>query len=272
MDFSQTYDDILDVLSWQPEDYEVAFQEITLNGETWMAEPWFGEQYFSGRVDDGTDTDWMYLIYNNVAQVPVPLDVWQRVTDAALETDGTGRQRSILPESGQTYCLLRTKWGDFMVSEDLWETLEQQEQTPADLCSVFTLIPESLYLEAKPALEADALEQYNYNQNRYGPVRDMSREEFCAYMKTELAQSISNAMTGVSFSGVSYKGAYYLDDHWDVEYSLTARNASGEGDRMTFCFSMSPQGIYHISGSFQNENPLIRELLDAFHINTNFGD
>lgn len=265
MDFDQDYVDILDCLSWTVEDYESQFQKVTLCGETYMAQSWFAEQYLGDNPTEDADESWRYLIYKDIPQILIPLEVWQRITGSSLETDGAGRQTGIQPESGTVYCLWESPWGPFMVEESDWENVTPLETAPEELCATLNLVPEELYQEAKPAMDQSALEACTYNQERFGTVRDMTREEFCAYMRQQMARSIGEAMAGVTFSNVDYKGAYYLDGRWDVEYSLTAETASGERGRLTFYF-MVTGGISAIGGSCPEGSDTLRSVHDAFHI------
>lgn len=255
MNFSRTYEDIMDCLSWTVADYEMPLQEVGLDGETYMATSWFAEQYLSGEPQEA----WAYIIYNDLPNVPVPLEAWQQATGAALRPDGSSEQ----PDSGAVYRLWKSSWGDFMVEVSTWAELIGKE--PEELCAILEVIPISLYLEARPALEEQALEGYTYNQEYYSAAKDMSEEEFSSYMRQKQAKSIEEAMEGASLTKINYRGAHYVEGCWHVEFGLTAETASGESGYLNFYFIMD-HGIQTIAVGYQTESKAIEKLHDGFSV------
>jgi len=258
IDFGQSYREILDVLNWELSDYEGEIHTVELDGETWMVSPWLQERW-------GSDPDWAYVIYNGLDYCLIPLEAWQQITGNPLEPSGDGRTMSVAEtsdsewdEAGLCYYLLETRWGDFMVSDVTWESLfhagQIQEQRAETMCQSLELFPESIYLEAKPALEAEARESYEFNQTYYGPVGDMTETEFVAYMERRYAEQMERfGRQGIDLKHIRLEQAYYTEQ-WNIIYSCRLELGEGQEQRISLEFQMTDAGIYLIGGGYQQED------------------
>lgn len=223
-DFTDTYQDILSALEMTPESSMRQFERIEIDGEVWYMD--------ENMIDDFRgDTDaldiWGRLIYNRYHGVMIPEGALLAVAEAE-EGILTKLNNDIYEcANGDCFRRLETPWGDFFVQQSSIEGWNLLDMDLTDYGNRFTMMPEAMYQEVQPAIEAEALAIYNRNQRDYSAVAEMTEEEFCEHMRKKYASELEEFIDGkVTITGGSYANTYRSGgESWQVE--LQVRAASG---------------------------------------------
>lgn len=203
MDYAELYDEIQQVLVMEPEDYLGEYVAVEMEGETWMARQEFYQQCLQGKEQDALQL-WEDLLLND-SVVLVPARLWQQVVE---------RHQDLLIEleSGELmlrdreWALQETQWGHFMVDVN---SAAVQADTGEELYGALDFMPETLWQEQQPRLQAEAQQWYRENQQYYGTAADMTVEEFAALVGAYYAEQLQlQADAGVEFHVMGYESCY----------------------------------------------------------------
>ena len=186
LDFSNSYERALHLLSLDRDFYAYDHAPMEIGGETW----YFAQGMINNFDQDKEYTEqmiWEELIFD--WGTAIPMEVWNdyvenhayKATTYGQGVKITRRLRAdtmYLDEDSDLFYPVQTPWGDFMLVEHAWNYLNHSDKTPADYGRLFHNLPESMYLAVKDALDAYAEEQYQLIQDTYGYAADMTVAEY----------------------------------------------------------------------------------------------
>lgn len=217
MDYERLYRELLEVAAMSPEDHQKQFIPVTIGDRKWMATEDFYERYL--RYEGDPDQFWSGMIYNHTG-VMIPEDVWNSVLGD-----------SMLPDEmwiAEEYVPLDTPWGTYMV--EAYSSVLKYESAQ-DLCACLDFVPAEIYEEALPAMAEEAQQQYNYIQENYGSVADMTLEEFIGYVHNNYVEELKIcAEKGYSLDSRGFSDAYFIRDSnawvivWEMEAAYGGKN------------------------------------------------
>ena len=204
MDCEKLYLEFQELLDMSLADYQQSYVSVTIGDSQWMTTEEFRERYLQDCEDPAAV--WSYLIQNRIP-VMVPEDVW----DSLPEYTDT-----------QDFVPLETAWGTYMVDpySDLLEN-----NSAVDVCVMLDLVPLEIYEEALPALTVSAESQYQYIQETFGPIRDMTLEEFCRQVRENYRTGLEAlAARGYSLESGGFDDAYFDTESgaWSICWDVTA--------------------------------------------------
>lgn len=215
MDYEHLYNEIQSLICLEPEDFKKPFQRITLDGREWMVTEEYYQNFFKYEEDE--QSIWSCLIYNMIPNVMIPTDVWEEMM--ALQPDVFRiNEDGVYEKDGITYIAMQCEWGTFMV-ESTSGIL--QCKSAADFCSFLDLLPMEIYEEGKAEMDAEALKSYNYIQEKYEAVADMTVEKFEEFMREQYTNQLKEcADLGYSVKITRLDESYYIDanGNWHIGY------------------------------------------------------
>ena len=199
-DFSGDYESILDALGMDMSSWSTTFTLCDLAGYDYAAQTHLER---SGTVPGTLEELYGYL-YNLQGTAMVPAQLWEELM--ALDPDAFSQNSWQYWLNGELYGRITTEWGDFVVSQG------RGYDTAYDYAIYFDLIPENIYREALPQLEAEARQLYTSAHADLDWVVELTETEFTEEMVrrytadlTDLAQSVTFECTG--YRSVSSYGA-----------------------------------------------------------------
>ena len=252
-DFGTMYLDILSALERTQKEYKPQYEKVEIGGEIWYADPWTAADcdYFADPMDA-----WHRLLYNRYPGILFTEEALDMVMQAEPELLQKLSDCYYRTDTGSYLEKVGTPWGEFYT--------EANYTDGQSLC----MMPEAMYLEYLPVMQQEAEEGYQWTQEAYGAVREMTEAEFTAYMQANYASELKEAFDGqITISGGSFSGAYRLgSDGWQVE--LKVRAASGqEANHLEILLFPEESKIRSVSCSYawSVEYAWLETLIDALH-------
>ncbi|MBQ8639351.1 MAG: zf-HC2 domain-containing protein [Lachnospiraceae bacterium] len=229
--YKEDYQSIMEVLDAadQRESWLDHLTERTLNGESWLLKPYLSS-YFS--ETDSPDEEWNlwgYLIYNGIGSSMVPEEIWETVVGFDnTEYRTVGAMMACRPKDVESdgdsseFYRVETQWGVYYVNGALGEMyLGGEIETAADIYEFSGMIPERIFADAKEEVIKRLEEDANCQEELFGGVRELTEEEFCAFMRKKLVKQLEEYQScGSSFELLSLTGAYGYDGKWDIRFGI----------------------------------------------------
>lgn len=232
MNYEGLYEEIQDILSWEPEDYLGSYRKITIGDEEYMVNEAFPQE----DLEDSTDAlaFWSGVVFNGMSGYLVSEEIWQKVCamepDAVEALAGGGYQ-----VNGAQFDRLETDWGVFYtVSGEISDC-----ETAEEIAEHLSVIPVEIYQEAEESLIASGLGHYEFNQNYYAAARDMRYEEFREYVMKHYAAELRNAADlGYTFEMTGVQDAYCIEENggWTIIYGMRVSNGTRS---LPFCLDIT---------------------------------
>lgn len=251
IDFSDYYEECREAIDMQPEDFMPSYVEVVINGEAWMAYPWFIEEYELTQEDI-----WSDLINRCVPEAPIPLEIWNKTFKEGQALQNHGYR---MP-NGTCYLPYETKWGTFMIVDAMWDCLTETGDG-ALFPDFFALIPQTMYLEILPALERKAQEAYSSIQERMQAVADLNAAEFEQFMRKQYAQKLKEF--SYSIVETDYREAFWDGNEWHIEIDVDLQK-NGELFHTRFIFCAKDGEISHLSMNSIDDTAYSDEFYDIF--------
>ena len=229
MDYEYLYDEIQEILSKKPEDFEKSFQRVTLGGNAWLVTGEYYEDYFLNETEE--QAIWNNLIFNNVPNILIPIDIWEEAMAQQPEVFQKQEDGSY-EKDGVVYSVFECEWGTFMT-----ESISSTENGE-HLCTLYDLLPAQIYEEEKTALKAEALHCYQEIQDTYAAVRDMTLEHFETFMQDSYACQLREyANWGYSIKITGLDESYYFEENgnWHIGYGIVLSD-DAHSSAMTLTF------------------------------------
>jgi len=258
MEFSDDYDSIQDALSMTVEDHLPHITRVKIGeGEYWAYAR--GDLLSEARKADF----WQTIIFNGWRRVLIPEEIfWEVIKDGEYFNDG----KSVSLPQGFAFYPVELKWGKFYVDGSLYEDVMLRRDSALELCYTLELLPEAIYEEAKPQLEAQALADWQASQEWNAPYANMTLEEYNAHRRKQIVRALEAlAAQGLRLENKGAEHAYYVDGCWTVQIGLSAQTPDGT---MRFTLDLRENGEYlHLSGGYtdpvDHKNSWYNALLDA---------
>lgn len=254
IDYEKKYHEIQALLGMTAEDFLPHFTPATIGQREWMAEDSFYQRDLQD-LEDG-DLFWDYAVFN-YAYPLIPLEGWERIkTEMPESIVMDGEDEVAISEGLGRICYRRmeTKWGTFMVeqSSPLWECTSAYE-----FCSMLALVPKEIYEEAATDFEAAAQEQYEYLQEHFASVADLSLEDYCESRRNSYIQGLMEcAEDGFIFENPRYERSEYIYTDgigcWKITYGVDVL-CKGKSNTFQLSLTISKGKIISISPSWPTE-------------------
>ncbi len=240
INFSSYYSEIQEALALQPGDYMPSFAPTQIDGQSYMVIMGaLQEHLFTGNF-------WTAALNACDAQVPIPLDVWEKIGSEQLV------------QNGICYLPYETKWGTFMLVDTMYEMLTEQESPK--LYDYFAILPSEMYADLLPQMKARAQEYYEDTQKRLRAVKGMDADVFAEFMRAHYAERLEN---GVQIEDFEFQNAFYSLGEWNVRYEAKII-FNGEKYRTKFEFYAKNGEILHLYAVNVENNEYLTRLLDRF--------
>lgn len=192
-DFSGDYESILDALGMDVSSWGTTFTLCDLAGCDYAAHTHLER---SGAVPGTLEELYGYL-YNLQGTAMVPAEMWEELM--ALDPEAFSRIGGEYLLNGERYGKISTSWGDFVVSQG------RGYDTAYDYAVYFDLIPENIYREALPQLEAEALQIYTNTHADVGWVAELTEAEFTEEMIRRYTADLTALADSVTFECTGYR-------------------------------------------------------------------
>lgn len=211
-DYSPSYHSILNALDHPLEAYGPNFVTREIDGEIWYQNPRLIDIDWDAEADDL----WWDLVWNQ--HYGILITETQMEKFAAREPAITKNDQGGYTVNERKFYPLVTPWGTYLAESSGLDSFLQSDREPVDYGISFTLIPEQMYLDAQPYLQAEAEEIWTATHNHYGAVLDMTEEEFHEHMLQNYTAALEDTFsTGITLNGNSYATAYRADSSgWTV--------------------------------------------------------
>lgn len=180
-DFSADYESIMEALSLDVSAWSLTCTAMDLLGHDYAAH--------STLTPPATLNELYGLLYNEHTSVMLPPALWQQLMD--LDPDAFQVSGENYWLNGSLYCPITTPWGSFIASDG------RTFATAREYCLYYSLLPASIYQEAKPALEAEALQLYTATHRDIGWVAELTEAEFTRKMRSRYTSELE-ALKGVA--------------------------------------------------------------------------
>lgn len=206
-DFRPSYQSILSALNMSAEAHGPNFVQCKIGDAIW-----YMNTGLIGEIDLGYDASkvWMQLIFNRHYGILVPKEQMEKL--AALEPGIVSNNQDGYTVNGQDYYPLDTPWGTFLAEDSAIDSFIQSDRELLDYGNHFTLIPEDMYKDLEAVLLEESRRIWTATQELYSPVRDVTEEEFCAYMRDKYAAELDEVLSdGIILEGNNYTTAYRID-------------------------------------------------------------
>ncbi len=207
---------------------------------------------------------WGNVIYNQVAGIMIPEDIWEEVTSWEGELLQETAKGELLI-SGKAYVPFKTKWGNFIVEQGS-ELLDCN--TAAEFSNILSAVPAEIYEEAYPELEKQAREDYEYRVVHFAEAAAMSLEEFTGIVKERnIAELEQCEELGISLKSTGYKNSYYVreSDVWQVEFGMQV-TYKGESFPVGITVTILDGKVRNVgSMSYADEFRKMEAVVDALH-------
>lgn len=240
INFSSYYDEIQEALALRPSDYMPSFVPTQIDGQSYMV--------IMGALQEHLHTGdfWVAALNACDAQVPIPLDVWEKIGSEQLV------------QNGICYLPYETKWGTFMLVDTMYEMLTEQESPK--LYDHFVIMPSDMYAELLPQMQEKAQEYYEDTQNRLEAVKDMDADAFAEFMRSDYAEKLEN---GVQVEEFEYQNAFYSLGKWNIRYEAKIA-FNGERHRIKFEFYAKDGEISHLYAINVENDEYLTRILDRY--------
>lgn len=252
-DFKAMYQDIQSALEMSPDNYRRQYEKIVIDGEAWYMDVNMADQF-----RDSTDAldIWMRLFcnyeYYGIMFPEEALEMIMETEPELLEKLSEDCYRSF---SGGYIEKIGTPWGEYFTEANF---------TDGDSLAI---MPEAMYLEYLPTMKLNAENSYNWTQNTYAAVAEMTEEEFCEHMRERYASELKEGLDGVTITGGSYSNVLRAgDEDWQV--GLNVRAASGAQANDVEIVLFTKQGMVRVVGisySWSIEYSWLRNLSEALN-------
>lgn len=263
-DFGTMYQDIQSALARTPEDYCRQYEKIELGGEVWYMDENMADDF---QGDGDALSVWWPLIYNQYYGVLIPEKAFFAVAEAEEGILTKVAEDIYDCANGDCFRLLETPWGNFFTEESNitgWNLLDRKL---TDYGSRFTVMPEAMYLDVLPAMEAEAQRAYRFNQENYAPVAEMTEAEFCKHMRERYTAQLETGFEDVTITGGSYSVAYRAgDDGWQVNLNIRAASGAQANDLELIVFAEHGK-VSNVGCSYawSIDYSWLQNLADALH-------
>lgn len=258
-DFRRNYRSIMEVLNTPQDGWQPNFEECRIGDEVWyMNVGLLGEVTLSGDANKA----WTELIYNRHYGILVPKERMEAL--ATMEPGIVSNDQDGYTVNGQHFYPLQTPWGTFLVEDSAIDSFIQSDRELLDYGNQFTLIPEDMYKELEPELLEESQRMWEITKEHYGPVRDMTEAEFCAYMVEKYAVELEEAFSeDAKLDGNTYATAYRVDPSgWRVGVQTVFRSG-GESWPVTIDVMLEDGIVSDISLSCADDQNLGDTLVAA---------
>ena len=262
-DFRLDYADILDVLDSSAEDYMPKFHQCKIGDEVWYI-----DDSISSYIHLSYDTEdvWGQLIFNRYHGVLIPLEKMQSF--AENEPEAVTYENDGYTINGITYLPFETPWGQFLAADTVLDGFLQSDMELIDYGYHFTLMPEEIYLDILPALQADSQNLYTATLELYSGAADMTEDEFCTYMQEKYAAELEAAFSQITIKCSRYAISYRVSDTfpggstsgWTVGIQSYV---TYEDYPITIYLHIHDGKITSLSMAYAEENPLASPFTEA---------
>lgn len=233
IDFSPYYMECRKALEITPDDYMPKLTEMEINGTRWLMRETVREKYeYDGDF-------WTFAIESEDPDIMIPIDAFLSVveTDNIVELKGEGYR---FP-GGVCYLPYETNVGTYMIHEQAWELLQQEDVLLTDCVSI---IPAMLYEDLIPILRERSERWHRENYERLKDIADLDQEQFCSYMQNWYGENLERFLDrGYTLEKYGYGTAYVGARGWEISYSAILRKG-GEWERVRIVLSFNGNKIY----------------------------
>ena len=264
MNYETLYEEIQELLLREPKDFQTFFLSITLHGEEWLVSEIYYESFFQDTSEERHI--WEKLICDNIEYVVIPMDVWEETMMIypnlfQVNADGSYEKNDYCYKAIEFPCgtfMMETNNGIFQVMDE------------ADFYSSLQLMPKSLYELGKEKVEAQAMNTYQYIQEKYGDVADMTVEEFEHFMKEYYAKQLQTYVDlgySIKIVGIDQNNCYFAsgNENWHIGYKIDISYGKNTY-RVTLVFSVGEGTIKNLSAVAGKEGDLNESIADYLHL------
>ena len=267
-DFRPSYESILEALEMSADAHGPIYVECKIGDEIW-----YMNRGLLGDIDLGYDETevWMQLVWNRHYGILVPPEQMEAL--AAMEPGIVSNDQDGYTVNGQNFYPFQTPGGIFLMEESSIDSFIQSDRELLDYGSRFTLIPEDMYQDLEEDLMEESQRIWSLTQEMYGPVADMTEEEFCAHMREKYAAELEEAFSGVTLKGSTYTTSYRVDTSgYTSPGEITGGWSTGIQTIVIQDGSSAPLTIYvhiengkatDISASYPDDSAPGRDLIEA---------
>lgn len=222
MDYEEAYNEIQGYLALTPEDMGVKFTPVTVGQEEWIATEEFYLQYKLYEKSELSEQEfWNDAIFNG-ALFFIPEENWNEARKQKPDLfEEMADGEVILNEI--PYERVGTKWGNYITIKG---NVNFDMDSAAECCLNMQFVPAEVYKEARSEMEASALEQYQYFQEKYADFSDMTLEEFTNRMKKNYVKQLKQITgLGYEFKQVTFEDSYYHPEEkeWQITNNVVVK-------------------------------------------------
>ena len=259
-DYSPSYRSIMDALDDPVEDFGPNFIKCEIDGEIWYQNTGLINMDWNGE----TDGIWMDLVWNQHYGILITEEQMEKL--AALEPAITKNNQGGYTANGRKFYPLVTPWGTYLAESYALASFMQSDREPGNYGTSFSLIPEQMYLDAQPQLQADAEEIWTATHDHYGAVLDMTWEEFQEHMLQNYTEALEEIFsTGITLEGNSYATAYRAESGgWTVGIQSTV-TMDGDARPITFYLGIRKGRITSLSLAYSDDTLKDRDFSEALY-------
>ena len=211
-DYSDAYYSIQEALGQDVASFSVRHTPFVLAGYDYAAKSYLSEQ---GAIP-GTVQELFGFLYNRTGSAMVPAALWDQLL--ALDPAAIDQEGPQYWLNDERYCEISTPWGEFVVNEGL------SYDTAFGYATQFDLVPAAIYLEARPAIEAEARQLYTRTHSEIGWVQELTEAEFRQAMIRRYIEDLQALTDTVTFDCTGFRSAGRWGskaEDWYVIFSLT---------------------------------------------------
>lgn len=262
LDHSMSYFSVQEALSLTPEDYLPNLVPVEIGGERWLATKNFRDAFLQNGEDDMQS--WSYLVFCGVDLAMIPVEIWNEIArqnpmELTVDTDAYSLM------NGTRFHLMQTQWGDYLVTENTWDSMESQIDEPFLWCYALELMPEAMYTDLLEDMKPYAREQWQSTQDWNAWARNLTLDEFSAVCNEQFVEKMTACRNmGITLDYRGIGNVYCIDGIWTVEVSVMARCA-GQSSVITMMLSVRDDKIDSVSFSHREESTTwMDRLMEAF--------
>lgn len=241
MDYGHLYDEVQEVLDWQPEDYVTGYRKLTVGEQVFYVtvDTW----YYHGYEDYFYEPEefWVDAVMDSFAGGMIPEKWWEYVKTVEPEAIVEYENGAIEVNNRKWYYRLETDWGVFYADDDgLRECVTAEEFTTR-----LNIVPEDIFLEGCDGLTEEVMGMYESNQDYYAEAKYMTEAEFTDYVKTAYISDLEKLEeNGYSFQLAGFEDAYYAEENggWTIIYGLNLIH-EGQVRRLSLHILVRPGGL-----------------------------